>query len=500
MRRSCQWHAAAAVFLMVVFGSAQARQGEPPYSLAQRAKVGLNLPIEDVAAIDAGAWRATLETAQRRPGMHTKRLQVALGNALSITPVDHGRWDALGDGSQLWRTRVRAAGATDLRLGFNHFALPPGATLYVIGADDYYQGPYTAADATGGRFDAPVVPGDTATIELRLPANAELAPGAFALDNVGAGFRDAFGREKAGHPGASGACNVNVVCPLGQPYANEARAVGFFEFRADDDHNYYLCTGTLLADVPRTRRNWFLTAAHCISSSTEAASMVVYWNYQSTQCSALAAPNGGFFNDDQHGAALRATRGDVDFSLLELSGTAAAEWNLYRAGWDASGATPSGTIGLHHPSGDVRKVTAGPRPSTMGNCTIDNPADRTTHWWAGPYTQGTTEQGSSGSALFVPSDASGSERRVIGNLSGGSAQCSSQSPGQPNAGGDCYSKLAAGWNGDSASARLRDWLDPASTGRLSIAGGDQAAPEPPPPTRPHSTRALPPPLRLRPQR
>lgn len=489
----------AALLLLVSFGFAQARQGGLPYSLAHRAKVGVNLPIQNVPAIDAGARRATVEAAQRRPGLHTKRVQAAVGNPISITPADTGRWDLLPDGSRLWRTRVRASGATDLRLGFSRFALPPGATFHVIGADDYYQGPYDAADAVDGRFDAPVVPGDTATIELRVPADAEWAADGFELDNVGAGFRDVFGREKVGNPGASGACNVNVVCPLGQPYSNEVRAVGYYEFRADDDRNYYICTGTLLADVPRTRKNWFLTAAHCIASDNEAASIVVYWNYQSTQCSEIAAPSGGFFNDDQHGGALRATRTGVDFTLLELNGTPPTSWNLYRAGWDASGTTPGGTIGIHHPSGDVKKVTAGPRPSTMGNCTANNPADHTTHWWTGPYTQGTTEGGSSGSALFVPSGAGGSERRVIGNLSGGNAQCSNLSPSQPNAGGDCYSKLAAAWDGSGASVRLRDWLDPSNTGTTSIAGGDQAPP-PPLPVRAHSTRPLPPLLLQRPRR
>lgn len=487
---------AAALLLLVAVGSAQARQGEPPYSLAHRAKVGIDLPIEQVAPIDARERRMTLDAAQRTPGMHTKRLEVAVGNTLSITPEDRGRWDTLADGSRLWRVRVRAAGATDLRVGFNHFNLPDGATLYVIGADDYYQGPYSAGDATRGRFDAPMVPGDTATIELRLPAGAELAPGAFEVNQVGAGFRDVFGREKASGPGASGACNINVVCPLGQPYPNEIRSVGHFEFRADDDGKYYICSGTLLADVPRSRKNWFLTAAHCISSNTEAASIVVFWNYQSTQCNALVAPPGGYFNDDQHGASLRASRSDIDFSLLELNGTAPADWNLYRAGWDARGATPSGTIGIHHPAGDVKKITAGPRPSNTGNCTMQNPSDRTTHWLTGPYTQGTTEGGSSGSALFVPSDSSGNDRRVIGNLSGGDAECSSLSPTQPNSGSDCYSKFSTAWNGASASTRLRDWLDPASSGNLSIAGGDEASPR----TRGHSTHVLPPALRLRPQR
>lgn len=481
---------------------AMARQGEPPYSLTHPAKAGVVLPIEDVRAIDPAQRRAEVDTSQRTVGPRSKRLQVADDNPVSITPQRSGVWETLADGSQLWRARVRAAGATDLRLGFASFALPPGATLYVIGANNYYQGPYTAADANAGKFRAPVVPGDTATIEVRVPAGATLADDALELTSVGAGFRDVFGRGplgKAGEtgPGASGACNVNVVCPLGDAYPDEIRAVGHYEFQADSDHLYYICTGTLLADVPRDRKNYFLTAAHCLGSATEASSVVVYWNYQSTQCSVLREPAGGYLNDNQSGAALRATRADVDFTLIELSQAPETAWNVYYAGWDASGAVPVSTIGIHHPSGDVKKITAGPAPSTTYNCIADGATTSNTHWWTGPYSQGTTEGGSSGSGLFVSSNGGTRARLLVGTLSGGSALCSDTSPTQPNAGNDCYGKLAVAWNGTNATTRLRDWLDPANTGTTTLPGGD--AQNPNPPTAPqHSRHQLPsllPPIR-----
>ncbi|MFI4969295.1 MAG: trypsin-like serine peptidase, partial [Lysobacterales bacterium] len=371
--------------------------------------------------------------------------------------------------------------------------LPPGATLYVIGADDYWQGPYTAADATGASFHAPVVPGDTAMVELRIPAGVALAPDALELTRVGAGFRDVFGRKRAldTGPGTSGACNIDVICPLGQPYPDEIRAVGQYEYEADDDHQQYLCTGTLVADVPHDKKNYFLTAAHCASTATEAASMVIYWNYQSTHCNLLTAPPGGFLNDDQHGATVRATRTDADFSLLELSHAPDTAWNLYYAGWDASGVEPQGTIGIHHPSGDVKKITAGPAPTTIDNCIADVVVTPHTHWKTGPYMQGTTEGGSSGSGLFVVSgNGGGHDRRLIGTLSGGDAACSTISPGQPNDGWDCYGKFASAWNGATAAARLRDWLDPTATGATGIAGigqNDSA----PPTTLAHSRHAIP---------
>lgn len=486
--------------LAVAAPDAAARQGEPPYSLRQNAKLARVLPLAELAPLDAAMRRLEIDTvAAASWGARTKRTAVADPRMVSLTPQRDGVWDSLADGSQLWRVQVRAAGATDLRLAFLRYALPPGATLYVIGADGYYQGPYTTDDGHG-QFHAPVVPGDAATVELRVPAAAwPLAGDALELSRVGAGFRDAFGREpidlvKLGSPGRSGACNVNVVCPLGAPYGEEIRAVAYYEYFDDVEQGYYICSGTLLNNAARDRRNLFLTAAHCVSRAGQAASMVLYWNYQSTQCAVLAAPGGGYFNDNQSGAALRATRSDVDVTLVELDQPPQPDWHVYYAGWDAGGAAPGGTIGIHHPRGDVKKITAGPAPSVSGNCTVASPTAPNTHWRTGPYSQGTTEGGSSGSALFARAGDVG-QKRVIGTLSGGDALCQGA---RPNAAQDCYGRVAIAWNGANAAARLRDWLDPAGSGATAIDGLDSAAPTFVPPR--HSGRPLPPVLRQRPRR
>lgn len=481
--------ACAALLVLLAGGGAHARQGEPPYSLAHPAKAGVDVPIVEVAAMPAAERR---READRPTAARTKRLGVADARMVSIVPERDGRWDTLDDGSRLWRVRVRAEGATDLRLCFSRFDLPEGATLYVIGERGYYQGPYTRADGNAAGFRSPVVPGESATVELRLPRDGVLAPGALELGTVGAGFRDLFGEKQAlgSGPGASGSCNVDVACPLGDAYPDEIRSVGHFEYQAADDGGYYICSGTLVADVPRDKRNLFLTARHCIAEASEAESMVIYWNYQSTQCGTLSAPAGGFLNDNQQGAILRATRADTDVALVELEQTPDPAWDLYYAGWDASGSEPDGTIAIHHPSGDVKKITAGPAPQTMYNCIAETNYENT-HWRTGPYTQGTTEGGSSGSGLFARAgDDAGLARRVVGTLSGGWASCSTVSPNQPDDEVDCYGKLSVGWDGASAAGRLRDWLDPAGTGVRSISGIGQNDVETPP-TPGHWRRQMP---------
>ena len=455
------------VALLVLAGtSVAARQGERPYSLEAAAKRGMTVPLVTLPAVDANALRSIA------PGPPThafeardKRLAIAIGNEVRIDPIDHGIWQSLGDGSLLWRVRVQARGATDLHLGFDRHALPAGAALWVIGDDDYYEGPYTADDA--GPLWVPMVPGDTATVELRVPAGTDIAADILALSHVGAGFHDVFARSTHS-AGASGACNVNVVCPLGVPYvASSVRSL--LRVSGDSDGRTYICTGTLLNDVPGDRRTYVLTAAHCMASTTEVESMRVYWNYKSTQC---ATTTGYSLAQNQTGATLRATRADADFTLVELNTTPSAAWNLFHAGWDASGVAPSSSIGLHHPRGDVAKVTQGTRaPANYSNCIGTGAGSANTHWLTGPYSQGTTEGGSSGSGLWIPADdASRRGKRLIGVLSGGSALCSVADPTRPDDGLDCYGKLSAAWNGPSAAARLREWLDPAASGTLSVAG------------------------------
>lgn len=459
----------AALILSLLCTAAEARRGESPWSIGDVAKRGMPPAEIRLAAIDAAALRAVDDAKLQRSGIaHAKRLAIAEERKLRLQPASSGQWQTLADGHLLWRIQVSVAGATDLHLGFESGKLPAGAALWVIGAGDYYEGPYTDADALP--LWIPMVPGDHATIELRLPAGVGISNDLIELSSVGAGFRNLFDAPaKVGQPGASGSCNINVVCPLGQPYTDEERALAYYEFRGDDGPTY-LCTGTLLNDVPADRKNYVLTAAHCVTSPAEAASMRLYWNYRSADC---VVTTGWSFTQNQTGASLRATRADADFTLVELNQAPDPTWNLFHAGWDAQNIAPSSSIGLHHPSGDVAKVTNAPiAPFTFNNCIGTGGASQNTHWHTGPYDQGTTEGGSSGSGLWIPStDASSRGKRLIGVLSGGTAACFGSNPDN---GYDCYGKFSAAWDGASPSSRLRDWLDPAASGTTTVAGVNHA--------------------------
>jgi lysyl endopeptidase len=100
----------------------------------------------------------------------------------------------------------------------------------------------------------------------------------------------------------------------------------------------------------------------------------------------------------------------------------------YFAGWDASGsasANNAAIVGLHHPAGDMLKISKGQIAgqtscvATEGNqfgC-----VGSTGNFYMVGWDSGTTQGGSSGSAIF-----SSDGRYVVGNLYGGSTSCTNR--------------------------------------------------------------------------
>lgn len=467
---------AAAVLLVVVPIAHAARTTQPPYSFdhvlpapAALASV-LHVPAVDPQrelAIDA----RSMDAERAAQGAVEKRLRVAVGHPVQATIDREGIWQDLPGGDRLWRLEVRSDNATDLRFGFSRFRVPQGVTLHVV--DEVrrtYDGAYTSADSTpDGQLWLAPVSGEALTLELHVPAGIALTADAVVLSTVGSGYRNV---NELGGPGLFGAgpsgnCNIDVVCPLGNGYRDEIRAVAKYYFQSGGT---YLCTGTLVNNTAQDLKPYFLTANHCISTQPEATSMSLIWNYQSPTC---GQHGGGSTSQTQAGGAtLRAHRANVDVALVELNNLPPTAYGVYYAGWDASGVVPAGSIGIHHPSGWVKAITEDNNGLTTMNSCIGT-GGTNSHWRTGaPYAQGTTEGGSSGSAIFVPEgDASGHDNLILGTLSGGSALCAGS---VPNSGYDCYGKFSVAWDGASAAARLKDWLDPQASGTTTLPGIDPA--------------------------
>jgi hypothetical protein len=353
-------------------------------------------------------------------------------------------WDRLPDGRHRWRLRVSAPGSLSLNFGFNRFRLPWSGSLSVAGSG----GPerhYTAADnRDDGQLWTPVVLGDEALITLILP------PGCrdqfqLELGRVGRGYRF-FGEED--HDKTPGWCNINVVCPEGDPWRPEIRSVGVYSFGGN-----FVCTGSMINNTNQDGTPYFLTARHCGVDQGNAASVVVYWNHEGPVCESF---QGGSLQDTQSGAAWRASFQATDMTLIELSTMPDENWEVTYAGWDRSGDIPGGGIAIHHPSGGVKCISFEFDPLQITSYLGSSSPGSGLYWRVVDWDVGTTEPGSSGSPLMDPTG------RIIGQLHGGFAACGNDLS-------DWYGRLSMSWNGGGTPAtQLSVWLDPLDTGALSL--------------------------------
>ena len=423
------------------------RRGDPPMS-----RGGLAAPLDTVAVIGLAVANIQASLLQDEQGDKSLPLRYAVPLEVDITPATHGAWEQLPDGGRLWRLRFHAAGATDLNFGLTKFFLPGGATLHVWSEEhDYYEGPYTHRDSKPhGELWLPLVPGDRAVLELYVPPEQKREP-EIHLTHVGSGYRDLLGFD--GGPNLSKAqdCNIDVVCPQGDEWRDQIRSVAVYSLSGRR-----ICSGQLLADVPRSFRNFFLTANHCRVNPTTARSLTVFWNFESVACGDLG---GGSLGQNQVGAMVRATRRDVDFTLLELDDDPDTEFTVFYSGWDRSGEPPQGGVGIHHPAADEKAISINTNPLTTTDSYIGT-GGMETHWLVDNWEEGTTEQGSSGSGLWDPAS-----KKLVGYLSGGEASCDVMAF-------DCYGKLSEAWDGLDAASRLKDWLDPDDTGAMMVDGAD----------------------------
>lgn len=428
-------------------GAARAQSRPPSHQLALPPAPVMLMPNIDVERKKAAA-----------PDKAGAPIRFAQPVITDISPSSHGEWTKVS-GGRVWRLTFESLGATDINFGFDRFSLPPGVRLYLTSntkaMPNFFEGPFTShQNQPHGEFWSPPIPGGRVTLELMVPTEVTAGVG-LHLTQVSLGFRDVY--RIFGGPGLAkqGSCNNDVICPEGDLWRDEIRSVAAYSRGGID-----ACTGTLVMDAQRTFTPYFLTAFHCGITPANAASVVTFWNYESPTCGALS---GGSRLQSVSGSTFRASRQDVDMALLELSSSPPPSFNAYWAGWDRTDNIPNGSVGIHHPGVDEKAISFNLDPLSYTNNCIGGGGSNT-HWLVDNWEDGTTEPGSSGSAIFHPQT-----RGVIGFLSGGSASCTSITS-------DCYGRFAAAWTGGSSDAqRLQPWLDPAGNGPTVVAGSDPTA-------------------------
>jgi len=394
-------------------------------------------------------------------------LRYAILHKASVSLADRskfavGRWSTVDAEHDLWRTRIDAPGAVSIDLALAPFHLPEGAEVWLSdAAGRLVRGPYTAADNPKfGEFWTPYVPGDVAYLEVLVPKarRDELQLG---IKSVQQAYRSI---ESGESPFAkSGSCNVDTICPQGDNYREQINAVARYSISGG------LCTGQLMNNTAQDGKRLFSTANHCISSQADATSLVAYWKYESPTCRATGSTESGTPISTSGnsvvqtgGATLLATYQPADTTLVELNTAVPSAANPFWLGWDRGTTVPSAAVSIHHPSGHEKRISFENDP-LLNSDVAPAGVPGSKHWHVQGWDQGTTEQGSSGSVLMNP------QKRLIGVLSGGAASCSFNFD-------DYYGRLNVAWEGGgTAASRVKDWLDPGSTGATGIDGKSTCA-------------------------
>jgi len=417
--------------------------------------LGQAMPVVVAPSLDMDKVRAEDRAHAEKGELYT------IGRILPvrINPKMSGEWQSLRNGDRIWRVRIQSKNAEGISLYFSQYHLPKGARLHAYSADgSHVLGGFTSQNNhESGLMATSHVHSDDIIVEYYEPVYVT-GQGRFVIEEIGHGYKDV--RDF----GDSGSCNVNVNCSEGSGRTNQRNAVARVLVRVGAQQGW--CSGTMVNNVRQDCTPYYLTAWHCGegASTSDFNQWVFYFNYQGTGC---ANPGSQPTLQSITGGVRRAYSNDgggntgSDFLLMELNSTPPAGYNVYYAGWNRNNTATTGGYGIHHPAGDIKKISTftGTTSSTSWGGSVAN-----THWgvtWVATANgHGITEGGSSGSGLFNSSGL------LIGTLTGGGSSCSNRTAP------DAYGKMSYHWtsNGATAPFRLANWLDPDNTGATTLAG------------------------------
>ncbi|MFC7356772.1 T9SS type A sorting domain-containing protein [Jejudonia soesokkakensis] len=382
---------------------------------------------------------------------------------LTLDVLNTGTWTDLPNGARLWQIAINSPSAINISVNYDNFFLPEGARLHMYNIDrsdiskTYTKNENRENNLLGSWF----IEGETIIIEYYEPDTVQEVV-QLKIGSIIHGYRlgqlqDYINGEGRGL-NDSGDCNYDVNCPIGSDF-DEKKEILKKTVALLNLGNGYLCSASLINNTREDKTPYLLTANHCLEGSDPAFwSIRLNWTSPNPVCGTGDDSTDVETNFTMSGAILRASNSLSDFALVELSNSIPSSWDVAFAGWDRTDDLPLYEVGIHHPQGDIMKVSRDDSGAVHQN------ANGREVWLIGGVSVGsgngweigTTESGSSGSPLFNQNG------RIIGQLYAGQSYCEGN---QNNNDFDIYGRFAVSWDsGDTPETRLMDWLDPLETG------------------------------------
>ncbi|MBC8022855.1 MAG: trypsin-like peptidase domain-containing protein [Burkholderiales bacterium] len=392
-------------------------------------------------AIPGGAKLAPVTDAEvdrlrelnRRAPVARKRLAIGIERPLarSASGAAVDRWIPVTGGFAI-QASLTSPGAGAMRMAIDLANVPADVEMVFFGSDapDRLVGPVRVGDIkdrTAGWW-SPLTDGETQTVEFFTRKRAGVVPirltrASHVFTTAASGFA-----KRVQEIGDSGACNVDIKCSSlqgSQAFLNARNAVAQMVF---NDGGVYMCTGTLLNDTAAaTQIPWFFGANHCFDNDAESAplktpsqmqsvanTLNTLWFFEAQACNLRSTPA---YVQLTNGAQFLYNNPQADVLFVRLNDAAPA--GAFFAAWSAN-AVGSGAsvISVHHPLGDLKKVSEG---TVLGTSHPPVSGGSSQPFSEVRWSSGTTEGGSSGAGLFT---FDGSQYLLRGGLWGGTALCS----------------------------------------------------------------------------
>jgi len=396
-----------------------------------------------------------LQTLTTNQGM-AKPVQVGFGRALPALyaqglDLAQLNWDIV-PGGQAAVLSVRSPGAAAIRLLVDVGDLPEGVELrfFKPGLDDNtlddntrVSAPITQAQAQQAAQSlsadddnglllhaplwSPVIAGDRIGLEIFIPASVTWDAVHIRLPLIShlvdAGYQPQL--KSLAQLGRSGPCQVDVMCDNSDVPLELSDSVAKIRFTNQIGFTG-LCSGILLNDMDESSMiPYFYTANHCVGDQFTASTLELFWFFQRVSC---GGPDPTSVTQQNSGAQLLATGKEADYTLVQLNSSPPAGVGM--SGWSTDDLhTQAGLIGIHHPSGDIKKISRGDGQGTVAvvdpGTGLGDPDKQ--NFIEMRWNKGVTEGGSSGSGLWAQSNG---QLRLIGTLTGGFSFCAA--PGEPD--------------------------------------------------------------------
>jgi hypothetical protein len=404
---------------------------------------------EMLPVFDAFAFSDSIQAASKKTGRKNELIGRTFNCGFSMV---RDAKVSIGDGGVWYRLMLVSPHAGAIELSLVDAALPTSAEIYVSNpSGSRVLGAFSPSEFPNQILNTASIPGDSVLVSMWIPSKKS------ASDLQILYVHHLFGAsvsKKSGDPVKKGNdCFISTTCPEAMDWQNEKNAVVMYHFSTGGGRSS--CTGTLLNNTAQDKRNFFITANHCISTSTEAQFASFIFGYEGLTCTDL----GGEVSKTLSGATLRATGLDhkLDFTLLELQQTPPLSFNAYYAGWSNSSSIPANSTIIHHPNGYIKSISKDYDPSVAYTNVPTDWTDDANSLWEVKWDLSSTTGGSSGAPLF------NEQHLLVGTLAGGEASCTNSK------GSDLFCRFYVAWNKYSGAAnQLKPWLDPLNSGIVKL--------------------------------